>query len=299
MFDDKITVMIVPRGHGELKQFAISIKLLWGAGIFGVCFVLLNLFLLADYFDKRVDQARMAQLQQENEVLAQQYASLEHSLSGLKEGYGELVAKEEAIRTIFDLPAIDPDARMLGIGGPTYLESDSITMAAASAQRITTDVDELLRLARFELSRYQEVYGLLSDRRNKLDHTPSVMPTKGYVSRGFGYRTDPFTGLNQFHSGLDIANRQGTPVYAPADGKVTSVSVFSGLGKTVVIDHGYGMTTRYGHLSAYEVRAGQAVKRGDLIARVGSTGYSTGPHLHYEVFQYGKPVNPNNFIINN
>jgi murein DD-endopeptidase MepM/ murein hydrolase activator NlpD len=298
MFDDKITVMIVPRGQGELKQFAVSIKVLWAAGVFGVCFVLLNLFLLADYFDKRVDHARMAQLVQENQTLAQRYASLEESLSGLKNDYGELVAKEEAIRTIFDLPSIDPEARMLGVGGPTYPESDSTTTTGLTASRVTTDVDGLLRLAKFELSRYEEIYGLLADRRDRLDHTPSIMPTKGYLSRGFGYQVDPFTGFNQFHSGLDIANRTGTPIYAPADGKVASVSVFSGLGKMIVIDHGYGLTTRYGHLSGYEVKVGQMVKRGDIIGRVGSTGYSTGPHLHYEVLVYGKPVNPLKYIIN-
>jgi len=298
MFDDKITVMIVPRGQGELKQFAVSIKLLWGAGIFGICFVLLNLFLLADYFDKRVDHARMAQLVQENQVLAERYTSLEESLSGLKNDYGELVAKEEAIRTIFDLPVIDPEARMLGIGGPTYPETNSMTATGEAASRVTTDVDELLRLAKFELSRYQEVYGMLADRRDRLDHTPSIMPTKGYASRGFGYQIDPFTGFNQFHSGLDIANRTGTPIYATADGKVASVSVFSGLGKMIVLDHGYGLSTRYGHMSSYEVKVGQTVKRGDIIGRVGSTGYSTGPHVHYEVLQYGKPVNPYNFIIN-
>lgn len=298
MFDDKITVMIVPRGRGETKQFAISVKLLWAAGIFGVCFVLLNLFLLADYFNQRVDQAKMKQLVQENQMLSQQYTSLEKSLGGLKNNFGELVAKEEAIRTIFDLPVIDPEERMLGIGGPTYPEADSLTLATAEAYRITGDVDELLRLAKFELTRYQEVYELLSDRRDKLDHTPSIMPVKGQTSRGFGYKVDPFTGFNQFHSGLDLASKIGTPIYAPADGKVTSVSLFSGLGKMIILDHGYGLTTRYGHLSSYEVKVGQTVKRGDLIAKVGNTGYSTGPHLHYEVLVYGKPANPFNYIIN-
>ena len=111
-------------------------------------------------------------------------------------------------------------------------------------------------------------------------------------------KNDPFTGYRQMHHGLDIANHRGTPIIATADGRVSSVGRNSGLGKIVAIDHGYGFRTRYAHLSEIKVKRGQRVKRGDVIGLMGSTGYSTGPHLHYEVIRNGKTVNPIKYILN-
>ncbi len=298
MWKDKITVMVLPRDRGEVKQYSIPIRLLWTAGIFGICFVLVNLFLLADYFDTRVDQARMEKLTWENQLLSDQYAEMEQSIASLESDYGVLVAKEEAIRTIFDLPAINPEARMLGVGGPTDPEMQTITPSTAEAMEVAADVDELLRLSKFERERYHEVYELLTKKRDRLDHSPSIMPAKGYMSRGFGYKQDPFTGFKQFHSGLDIANKKGTPIYATADGKVVSVRVNGGLGKMIAINHGFGFKTRYAHLDKYNIKVGQKVKRGEIIGYMGNTGYSTGPHLHYEVLKNGKPVNPYKYILN-
>jgi len=131
-----------------------------------------------------------------------------------------------------------------------------------------------------------------------LAHTPSIWPVHGWVTSGFGFRTNPFTGLNQMHEGLDIANRAGTPVIAPADGIVSDTGRDASYGNVVVISHGFGMITRFNHLSKIFVRAGQRVKRGDKIAEVGTTGMSTGPHLHYEVRVNGIPVNPLRYIVN-
>jgi murein DD-endopeptidase MepM/ murein hydrolase activator NlpD len=299
MRKDKITVMILPRDGGAIRQYAVPVPLLWTAGILSILFVLGNLFLLADYFNTRVDQARLEALTRENQFLSQHFSELKMSIAGLRNDYGTLVAKEEAIRTIFDLPAIDPEARLLGVGGPTDPELDRATVTAASAMRTSANVDELLRLAKFEKERFQEVYEQLAGRKERLDHTPSIMPTRGYVSRGFGYKNDPFTGMTQFHTGLDIANRRGTPINASASGKIVAVQVTGGLGKTIVIDHGFGYKTRYGHLNEYNVKVGQKVNRGDLICYMGNTGYSTGPHLHYEVLKDDKPVNPFKYILNN
>ncbi|MCP4569713.1 MAG: M23 family metallopeptidase [FCB group bacterium] len=298
MLNDKITVMVLPRDRGEVRQLSIPIRLLWTIGVCGVCFVLVNMFLLADYFDQRVDRARMAKLIDENAMLSEQYTALEETIDILQNDYGVLVSKEEAIRDIFDLPAIDSETRMLGIGGPTDPDLASATPATATAMEISAEVDKLLRLSGFERERYQEIYDKLQEKRDLLDHTPSIMPTRGYFSRGYGYKNDPFTGFRQFHPGLDIANKTGTPILATADGKVISARINGGLGKMIVIDHGYGYKTRYGHLSAYKVKVGQRVKRGNIIADMGNTGYSTGPHLHYEVIKNGKAVNAYKYIIN-
>lgn len=125
-----------------------------------------------------------------------------------------------------------------------------------------------------------------------LSCTPSVMPVKGLITHGFAWRRDPFTGRRAFHTGLDISARRGSPVSAPADGVVTRAGWLHGYGKVVEINHGYGITSRYGHLHRIDVEVGDVVQRGDGIGQVGSTGRSTGPHLHYEVLENGKSVNP-------
>ena len=129
-------------------------------------------------------------------------------------------------------------------------------------------------------------------------HTVGVAFTRGWVSSGFGKRVSPFTGLSERHAGIDIANRLGTAVLASADGIVVYSSRNGSLGKTVKIKHGYGLKTSYGHLSKILVKKGEKVKRGQKIAEMGSTGRSTGPHLHYDVTHNGVHVNPFNYILN-
>jgi murein DD-endopeptidase MepM/ murein hydrolase activator NlpD len=125
---------------------------------------------------------------------------------------------------------------------------------------------------------------------------PTLWPVEGRVTSSFGEREDPFNGEGAFHSGVDIATTYGTPVHAPADGVVVSAAFGSGYGREVVIDHGHGVRTIYGHLSGFAVVAGQTVKRGDVIAYVGDSGRSTGAHLHYEVRIHDQPVNPHKYL---
>lgn len=140
----------------------------------------------------------------------------------------------------------------------------------------------------------------IASQRDLLQATPSIRPAGGgWVSSGFGYRTDPFTGRRRLHKGLDFAAMTGTPVYAPANGIVSYAGREGGYGLIVSIDHGYGIVTRYAHNSRLHVRSGQKVKRWQKISEVGSTGRSSGPHLHYEVRINGVPVDPENYILTN
>lgn len=127
--------------------------------------------------------------------------------------------------------------------------------------------------------------------------TPSIWPVKGWVTSGFGPRVSPFTGRPALHDGLDIGAAPKTPVRAPANGRVTAVGYDSKLGNIVRLDHGYGLQTLFGHMAKYVVKNGQRVKRGDVIGLVGTTGLSTGPHLHYMVKVKGRPVNPRKYIL--
>ncbi len=112
------------------------------------------------------------------------------------------------------------------------------------------------------------------------------------MNAGFGYRTDPFDRVSRFHYGQDITVNNGTPIYAPADGTIKVARYMGGFGKSIKIDHGYGYTTFYAHLSKFNIKSNQKIKRGDIVGYTGNTGRSTGPHLHYEVHYYGKPQNP-------
>jgi murein DD-endopeptidase MepM/ murein hydrolase activator NlpD len=161
-----------------------------------------------------------------------------------------------------------------------------------------TDVERLKSEAESQEESLSELEKLLSTKKEILVHTPSIWPTQGWVTSGFGFRINPFTGLNQMHEGLDISNRVGTHIIAPADGIVTDTGQDYSFGKVIVISHGFGMTSRYCHLSKIFVTPGQKVKRGNKIAEIGNTGKSTGPHLHYEVRINGIPVNPMKYILN-
>jgi murein DD-endopeptidase MepM/ murein hydrolase activator NlpD len=122
--------------------------------------------------------------------------------------------------------------------------------------------------------------------------TPSIWPAHGWLTGTFGGRSDPFTGESGFHQGLDISLEKGSPVYATADGTVESAAYNGDYGNLIVLKHGFGLTTRYGHLSGFAVKSGQTVKRGDVIGYVGATGRATGPHLHYEILTNGQLMNP-------
>jgi murein DD-endopeptidase MepM/ murein hydrolase activator NlpD len=137
------------------------------------------------------------------------------------------------------------------------------------------------------------------DKRNQLAAaTPSIWPTHGWLSSSMGNRSDPFTGEKDFHPGLDISADKGDPVYATADGTVVNAAAAGNYGNLVILDHGYGLETRYGHLSAFKVEPGQSVKRGDLVGLVGSTGRATSSHLHYEVRANGRILNPLQLLLN-
>jgi len=137
------------------------------------------------------------------------------------------------------------------------------------------------------------------DKRNQLAAaTPSIWPTHGWLSSSMGNRSDPFTGERDFHPGLDISADKGDPIYSTADGKVTHAASAGNYGNLVIVDHGYGIETRYGHMSAFKVKVGQAVKRGDLLGLVGSTGRATSSHLHYEVRANGRILNPLQLLLN-
>ena len=298
MWKNKLTLMVVPDSDGVSRQLTVSVALIYSLLAFVLTVVLVNVFLAADFFSAQVSDQELEKLRSENQHLNSKYEKLRWDISEANDRYEDLIAKEIAIRTIFDMPEINADERQLGIGGPTGKVSAIASETEKFARDTELEVDRLLRTSSFEVQKYAEVAQHLEGLKDRLDHTPSIWPTKGWLQDGYGYRSDPFTGYKTFHRGLDIAYPSGTPIVAAADGKVTRVGKMGNLGNVITIDHGYGFVTRYGHLSKYEVKRGQKISRGDVIGLMGKSGRVTGPHLHYEVWRNGKALNPRDHTLN-
>ena len=192
----------------------------------------------------------------------------------------------------------------MGVGGPG-MEAPGDDMlwrmdpeASEAAYAIRYDVAYLLRRAKLLSNSFSEVETSLEDQREELAATPSIPPVIGRVSSHYSFsRANPVTGVTSPHLAIDIVARWGTPFVATALGRVTFAGRKDGYGNMVEIDHGFGLRTRYGHASKLYVRAGQQVRRGEVIGEVGSSGSSTGSHVHYEVHRNGRPVNPSNYIL--
>ncbi|MBX5484007.1 MAG: M23 family metallopeptidase [Myxococcaceae bacterium] len=169
--------------------------------------------------------------------------------------------------------------------------------ANESPVAIASRLDRLSAEATRQEQSLQELQAYFQDQKSLLASIPSIWPTRGWVTSDFGHRLDPYTADQVMHAGLDIAAPHGKDVHAPADGTVVFAGLEGGYGNVLVIDHGYGIKTRYGHLSAILVKPGDKVTRGQKVALVGNTGRSTGPHLHYEVRVNGIAQNPRKFIL--
>jgi murein DD-endopeptidase MepM/ murein hydrolase activator NlpD len=185
------------------------------------------------------------------------------------------------------------------VGGPIGSLPSARTLFSPRLGGSPEDTFGAMRDLLFALeSRLQLVQPDLERRQALAAATPSIWPAPGWLNDRYGHRADPFTGGSDYHPGLDISADRGDPVVATANGRITAAQRNGSYGNMVVIDHGFGISTRYAHLDSFRVRAGEAVRRGDIVGYAGSTGRSTGTHLHYEVLVYGRHLNPLQFLLN-
>ena len=246
-----------------------------------------------------------AQLDVRDDELAlqrQQFQSFSKKINALKSRLLVLGEFERQIRVVAGLQIDDRAGGLPGIGGSL---PEDLSAAGALSRKHAGLVREMHdQMAGLEMASRDQATGFedlmqgVKSRKNLLACKPSIRPADGIFSSGFGSRESPFTGLPEFHSGLDIANHKGTPILATADGTVTFVGDKGPLGKVIVINHGHGLVTRYAHIDKALKNRGESVKRGDVVAQMGSSGRSTGPHVHYEVRINGVPVNPRDHILN-
>ncbi len=259
-------------------------------------------FFFCDYIQVRKKAFEMGRLRQVTENQKSQIHFFSAKIEDLERQLSKLKDFDKKIRIIANREKGQEAAAFMGMGGPSPSDvRDKLKNERDQkglVQQMKADIDRLQTEAVSQEESLSELEKLLEAKKEILVHTPSVWPIAGWVTSGFGFRTNPFTGLTQMHEGVDVSNRVGTPVVAPADGIVSDVGNDLALGKILVVSHGFGMTTRYSHLNKTLVRVGQKVKRGDKIAEVGTTGKTTGPHLHYEVRINGIPANPARFALN-
>ncbi len=226
-------------------------------------------------------------LKRQNQRLKSYISKIEEEIRTIKSNLDTVFHITNNVRILAGLNPISSDVRYFGIGGYIKKSDDSLSF----------EVDNLKRLLKFELNEVQKISKMIEEKKEELERMPSIIPTPGIIVSNFGYRNDPFTGEYKMHEGIDIFAPIGTPVYSTAKGVVIFSGYKEGYGLTVEIFHKNGIITRYAHLSRSLVRVGQEVKRGEIIGKVGSTGRSTGPHLHYEVIVNGVPRDPINYII--
>lgn len=248
--------------------------------------------ILANYYT----QIAMTDVMDENAELRQNLGWIEDRVNEVTEDLYSLTESDDQLRIMADMPLIDDDIRQVGVGGAVGPEI-SAGVENERARDLIFDLEKIEREIRLQKASFVEIERQFAERAELIRHTPSIYPTEGgRFSSMFGRRPDPFNGRITQHNGIDISVERGTPVYATADGVVVHAKRVHGLGKLIVIDHGYGFKTAYGHLDRIISAKGRTVSRGDKIGEVGNTGRSTAPHLHYEVHVDRKAVDPRDYF---
>jgi murein DD-endopeptidase MepM/ murein hydrolase activator NlpD len=296
------TVLFFPSKTAKVRKIKLS-QFIIKSMTCSVTIIIIALgFMSYDYLNMKLERAEFEGLKEENRRQKVHIQSFSNKIDSLQSQIARLKQFDTKLRIIANLEKPEGVDQPMGIGG-SLNEDDRSHLLFDTKQdmlikRMHSDLEQLDIESSLQEHSLQELYEFLQDQKSLLASTPTIWPTRGWVTSGFGYRKSSFTGLREFHKGIDIGTRLNTPIIAPADGIVTYVGRKGGLGKLMVINHGYGITTCYAHLSKSLKRVGQKVKRGEKIANVGNTGRSTGSHLHYEVRVGGVPVNPVNYLLN-
>jgi murein DD-endopeptidase MepM/ murein hydrolase activator NlpD len=243
-------------------------------------------------------------LQAQNERLSDRYQVLSAQLKSIQADMAELEKRDnEVYRSIFEAKPIPDSARAKALEQQQEIAKVEGMRQGELINSINNSIQNLSSRIKAQTISYNELAGLMNNKEKLLASTPAIQPVANKdlnrIASGFGYRIDPIYKTVKMHAGLDFSAPQGTPIYATADGTImVAGNIGNGYGNHVVIDHGYGYQTLYGHMVRVKASRGQRVKRGDLIGYVGSTGKSTGPHCHYEVHKNGQKLDPVYFFYN-
>jgi murein DD-endopeptidase MepM/ murein hydrolase activator NlpD len=290
----KLTVVVIPSDGGSMFQWRLSPWLLAFFALLCGALIVAAAYIVGQDAKGRIDYAKAAELRLANQRVA---ADLAHGREALLR-----VAKLEGeLRRMLKFKTEKALLKGQAIGGPTdedvqhlaELLDQAPEEAVRDAERSMVD---LMQAAREREKKFEEIRRYVRKKSTLLASRPTTWPVRGWVSSGFGDRNSPLTGAKGFHTGVDIANDMGSPIHATADGEVSFAGWEGGYGKLVVVRHGNGYSTYYGHLSEIKAAVGRSVKRGEVVGLMGATGNTTGPHLHYEVRVFGAAVNPSKYL---
>ena len=327
----QITLYFVSSNESETKKLSLPVAYFKISLFFVGLFVVLLMAGFIDYFGLLAQSLENKKLKLENIELKNQFQVVEAKLDSLQSAMDRVTNVSNKLKLITDVQLKDrpeklnfPAAQVVGsrLDDPNprmtlddiekedpVIETETplnpmkgevaSEKSSANYASLVIRIDQAVKDSNLKEQSVIELWELLSDRQSLLAATPSIQPARGPIGSRFGYRIDPINGRQKMHAGLDITAPPGTPVRAPADGVVSFAGWDDQFGKLVSVDHGYGVLTRFAHNSQIFVQVGQKVSRYDVIAAVGSTGRSTGPHLHYEVRVNGIAVNPANYVLDN
>lgn len=280
------TIIFVPHARAKFRKWRLS-TFQAAAILTGLAFLTIgSIVVTVSYFGAAIDRDHLLALRSENAALREVNDGFETSIRDLESTVDDYQERIRKLAIVAGLSELSPSES--GIGGGTPVAADGGL------------VEDLLGI---ETELHQMGHGMdvlqrkLDEHRLLISTTPAISPVKGLLTSGFGYRADPFTGRRSFHPGVDIVAPHGQQIRATGDGLVTKAGRIQGLGNAVYISHGFGIVTRYGHMSKIEVDSGRQVRRGDVIGYVGSTGRATGNHVHYEVHVDGKATDPLGYIL--
>jgi murein DD-endopeptidase MepM/ murein hydrolase activator NlpD len=286
----------------EKLVVSLRVKVLRILGFVSAAIVTGFIFLSISY--RVLDSPKEKNLRRDLEVMNEKYEEMQGRMKEVKSQLAELEHRDNEIyRVIFEASPIPDSTR----AGNMAKEEELTQMASFSSSEIIAStgslLQELVHRIGIQAKSYEKIDDLVKNKQKMLASIPAIQPVSNKdlkrIASGFGYRIDPIYKTVKYHSGLDFAAPAGTPIYATGDGVVEEASMSDvGYGNHVVVNHGYGYRTRYGHMLKIKVKAGTTVKRGDVLGWVGSTGKSTGPHCHYEVEKNGEKVDPVYFFFN-
>ena len=280
------TIIFVPHARAKFRKWRLStlqVSLILG-GL--VLLTVGGVVATIAYFSTDFDRGRLEQVRTENSDLRAVNQGFEASIKNLEAQVADYQQRIHKLAIVAGLNELSPSAEA-GIGGLETLNGDLEGFPL-------TKLEETLEGMRESMSALEQHF---DERQLLISAKPAIAPVRGLFTSGYGYRSDPFTGRRAFHRGIDIVAPAGKEIYATGDGVVTLAKRVQGLGKAVYISHGFGYMTRYGHMSKIHAKLGQKVSRGDVIGLVGSTGRSTGNHVHYEVHVDGRATNPLAYIL--
>lgn len=295
------TILFLPSNPSKVKKIILSDFLIKSLAVSALVLLLATTVIFFDYVNVKKKEIDLTSLKEQTKVQNVQLQNFSNKINDMEAELARLRNLDKEIRLLSNFEKLKPKSKpkneRISLGGMGGVEQVPLSFKRETSLKEMMDkLDRLNSEAKIQKSRLHELHASLQEQRAFLAATPSNWPVRGYVSSTFGERVSPFDGSQELHDGIDIVAPSGTSVSASADGVVTHAGPYFDLGKAVIIDHGYGFATKYGHLSQIAVSVGKSVKAGQKIGIVGSTGRSTGPHLHFEVAVNGSKVDPMRYL---